>query len=70
MNTEFDQTLTYEDTLLVREELASLILPNDEASAVRFDELMYGIELALLVGKKYGKARSDLYKRGSGIASI
>lgn len=65
------QTLTYEDTLLVREELAPLILPDaDEASAVRFDALMYGIELAYLVGKKYGRARSDLYKRVSGIASV
>ena len=65
------QALTYEDTLLVREELAPLILPNDdEASAVRFDALMYGIELAYLVGKKYGKARSDLYKRVRGIASV
>ncbi len=65
------QTLTYEDTLLVREELAPLILPNDdEATAVRFDALMYGIELAYLAGKKYGKARSDLLKRVSGIASV
>ena len=46
--------LTYEDTLLVREEVAPLILPDkDEASAVRFDALMYGIELAYLIGKKY-----------------
>ena len=43
---------------------------DDEASAVRFDALMYGIELAHLVGKKYGKARSDLFKRVRGIASI
>lgn len=65
------QTLTYEDTLIVREELAPLILPNDdEASAVRFDALMYGIELAYLVGKKYGKARRDLFKRVGGIASV
>ena len=65
------QTLTYEDTLIVREELAPLILPNDdEASAVRFDALMYGIELAYLVGKKYGKARSDLFKRVREIASV
>ena len=65
------QTLTYEDTLIVREELAPLILPNDdEASAVRFDALMYGIELAYLVGKKYGKARSDLFKRVRGVASV
>ena len=39
--------LTYEDTLIVKEEVAPLILSDgDEASAVRFDALMYGIELA------------------------
>ena len=65
------QTLTYEDTLIVRDELAPLILPDgDEASAVRFDALMYGIELAYLAGKKYGKAKSDLFKKVSGIASV
>ncbi len=65
------RTLTYEDTLNVRDELAPLILPNgDEASAVRFDALMYGIELAYLAGKKYGRAKSDLYKKVSGIASV
>ncbi len=63
--------LTYEDTLLVREEVAPLILPDqDEASAVRFDALMYGIELAYLIGKKYARARSDLMKRVSGIANV
>lgn len=56
------QQLTYEDTLLVREELAPLIQPEeDEVSAVRFDALMYGIELAYLIGNKYAKARSDLF---------
>ena len=65
------QTLTYEDTLIVKEELAPLILPDgDEASAVRFDALMYGIELAYLAGKKYGKARNDLLKKVNGIASV
>ena len=65
------QTLSYEDTLLVKEELAPLILPDgDEASAVRFDALMYGIELAYLIGKKYGKARSDLLKKVSAISTV
>ena len=65
------QTLSYEDTLLVREELAPLILPDgDEASAVRFDALLYGIELAYLIGKKYGKARSDLLKKVSAISTV
>lgn len=65
------QVLTYEDTLIVREEVAPLILPDgDEASAVRFDALMYGIELAYLIGKKYTRARSDLHKKVAGIASV
>ena len=64
-------SLTYEDTLLMAEELAPLITPDeDEASAVRFDALMYGIELAYLAGKQYSRARTDLYKKVSGIASV
>ena len=63
--------LTYEDTLIVGEEVAPLILPEaDEASAVRFDALMYGIELAYLVGKKYSRARTDLRKKVAGIAGV
>ena len=63
--------LTYEDTLIAREERAPLILPEeDDASAVRFDALMYGIELAYLIGKKYTKAKSDLYKKVEGIAGV
>ncbi len=65
------QALTFEDTLLVKEEVAPLILPdNDEIKALRFDALMYGIELACLVGKKYAKARSDLYKKVAGVAGV
>jgi len=65
------QTLTYEDTLLVKEELAPLILPDsDEASAVRFDALMYGLELAQLAGKKYGRLKSDLFDKVGGIATV
>ena len=64
-------SLTYEDTLNVREELAPLIEPeNDEASALRFDALMYGIELAYLVGKTYKKGRSDLRKKVSAVAGV
>lgn len=63
--------LSYEDTLIIGNELAPLVLPDeDEASAVRFDALMYGIELAYLVNKKYTRARSDLYKRVGGIAGV
>ena len=65
------QCLTYEDTRIVRDEVAPLIQPDDdEASAVRFDALLYRLELAYLLGKKDNRARSDLMKRVSGIASI
>ena len=65
------QSLSYEDTLLVREELAPLILPDsDEASAVRFDALMYGLELAQLAGRKYGRLKSDLLKKVGAIAKV
>ncbi|MGN0694284.1 MAG: DEAD/DEAH box helicase family protein [Lentihominibacter sp.] len=64
-------SLTYEDTLMVKEEVAPLILPDeDEAVAVRFDALMYGIELAYLQGKKYARARTDLLKKVRGIANV
>ena len=70
-NEENYVSLTYEDTLTIKEELAPLIIPDDdEASAVRFDALMYGIELAYLAGKGYARHRSDLFKKVSGIASV
>ena len=63
--------LTYENTLTMAEEIAPLVTPDeDDPKAMRFDALMYGIELAYLVGKKYTKARSDLFKKVSGIAGV
>ena len=63
--------LTYENTLQVADELAPLIIADsDDAKAVRFDALMYGIELAYLIGKKYTRARSDLVKRVRCVASV
>ncbi|MEE0110064.1 MAG: DEAD/DEAH box helicase family protein [Oscillospiraceae bacterium] len=70
-NPDHYTTLTYENTLQMREELAPLITPDaDDAKVVRFDALMYGIELAYLMGKKYAKARTDLFKKVNGIASV
>ena len=70
-NSDNYTTLTYEDTLIMSEELAPLITPDeDEPKAMRFDALMYGIELAYLVGKKYTRARTDLFKKVEGIASV
>ena len=65
------KALTYENTLIMGQELAPLITPEeDDAKALRFDALIYGIELAYLIGKKYGRARSDLFKKVNGIASV
>ena len=70
-NSDSYNALTYEDTLLMGQELAPLITPEeDDAKALRFDALMYGIELAYLAGKKYGKARSDLMKKVAAVASV
>ncbi len=70
-NPENYSLLSYEDTLLMGQELAPLITPDDDdAKALRFDALLYGIELAYLVGKKYAKARTDLFKKVSAIASV
>ncbi|MBE5039381.1 type I restriction-modification enzyme R subunit C-terminal domain-containing protein, partial [Ructibacterium gallinarum] len=64
-------SLTYEDTLLIRDELAPLIIPDeDEASAVRFDALIYAIELAHLDGKGYSRHKNDLFKKVNAIASV
>ena len=63
--------LSYEDTLLIAEHVAPLILPDkDDVAAVRFDSLMYGIELAYLVGKTYTRARNDLIKKVVALSQI
>ncbi len=63
--------ITYADTVIVKDELVPLILPDeDEISAVRFDALMYGIELAYLAGKSYTRATNDLIKRVRAIVSV
>ena len=70
-NPENYNALTYEDTLLMEQELAPLIEPEkDDAKALRFDALMYGIELAYLAGEKYSRARHDLLKKAEAIAGV
>ena len=60
---EHYRSLTYEDTLLMQQELAPLIIPDqDDAKALRFDALMYGLELAYLSGKKYGRGQRYLMR--------
>ena len=65
------KVLTYEDTLVMTDELAPLVLPDpDDAKALRFDALLYGIELAYLAGKKYAKARHDLISKVQAVAGV
>ena len=65
------QEITYPDVLIVRREVSPLLLPDsDDADAQRFDALMYGIEVAYLVGKRHGKAKSDLIRRVRALSEI
>ena len=60
-----------QEVLTVREEVVPLILPDgEEVSAVRFEALLYGIELTYLLGKKYTRARKDLQKRVMGVSKM
>ena len=64
-------SLTYADCLEIKEELAPLIYPDkDEINAVRFDALMYGIELAYVAQKKYIRGINDLLKKAKSVASV
>jgi len=61
--------LTYENTLQIAEHIAPLIPPaQDDISAVRFDMLLYQIELAQLAGKTYKRAKNDLVKKTQALA--
>lgn len=65
------QALTYADTVDIRNEVAPLIHPDkDLPGAVRFDALMYGIELAYLAGRKGYKGLSDLKKKVTALSRI
>ena len=55
------EALTPLDLQQLSEEIAPLVLPNEEdTSAVRFDALLYGIELGYIAGNKYTKGIKDL----------
>lgn len=59
--------LTYEDTLVMADEIAPLIMPcKDDVSAIGFDVFMYGMELAYLEGTNY--SRDDLYEKVNALA--
>ena len=65
------QALSFENTLEMAQELAPLVIPEpDDPKALRFDALLYGIELAYLAGKKYSKARRDLITKVSAVSGV
>ena len=65
------QSLSYEDTLMMQQELAPLLLPEpDDPKALRFDALLYGMELAHLAGLSYNRAHHDLMKKADALSKI
>ena len=65
------EALTPVDLQQLSEEIAPLILPyEDEISAVRFDELMYAIELGHIAGNKYSKGIKDLVGKVRAVATV
>ncbi len=63
--------LTPLDLQQLSEEVAPLILPcGDEISAVRFDALMYGIELGYMAGNTYTKGVRDLMGKVRAVAKV
>lgn len=61
-------TLTYENTLQIAEHIAPLISPTgDDISAVRFDMLIYQIELAIMTEKNCTRAKNDLFQKVSAL---
>ncbi len=56
--------LTPSDLQQLKDEVAPLILPyNDEINAVRFDALIYAIELGYIIGNTYKRGKKDLKKK-------
>lgn len=56
------QSLTFERILQAQEQVSPLVEPEeDEFTALRFDALLYGMELAYVAGRGYQRARNDLY---------
>ena len=65
------EVLTPLDLQQLAEEVAPLVLPyEDEISAVRFDALMYGIELGYIVGNTYSKGIKDLMGKVRAVARV
>ena len=56
---------------MMQQELAPLLLPEpDDPKALRFDALLYGMELAHLAGLPYNRAHHDLLKKAEALSKI
>ena len=63
--------LTPLDIVQLEEEIAPLVLPYEyEISAVRFDALMYAIELGYISGNTYHKGIKDLMGKARAVATV
>lgn len=65
------QSITFPDVNVVKEEVSPYIMADgDEPSALRFDALIYGLELAHVVGKNDERAKRDLIKRANALSRL
>lgn len=65
------QNITFPDVNIVKEEVSPYIMADgDEPSALRFDALIYGLELAHVVGKNDERAKRDLIKRANALSRL
>ena len=70
-DTKSFQVLTPLDLQQLSEEIAPLVLPyGDEICAVRFDALMYGIELGHIAGNTYSKGIKDLLGKVRAVSRV
>ena len=64
-------SLDYQDILTIGKEIAPLLPPEeDDPQALRFDALLYGIQLAHLAGQPWTRARNDLCRKVSAISTM
>lgn len=70
-NTEEWQRLGDVDVKNIQEHLAPLIIPDSEDElAKRFDNLIFSIELAVVLGKNFSKARDSVVKTADSLSEL
>ena len=70
-NQESYRGLVFDDIREMEDELCPLIMPDSgDPKALRFDALMYGVELAYMVGKTYTKARKDVIQKVQAVSKV